>query len=266
MRPVGDVHQVFRLANPGLSRAEIARRVGINRATVRDWLDHGEAAVLSRPMRVGATKRQHHTSECGEGDRCRFSHSLDEGAYAYLLGQYLGDGCISRTTATGLGFRLRIACCNAYPNIMAECVAAIRSVVPGSRVGYIVREGDTEVYSTWFHWPCLFPQHDPGPKHTRPIELERWQREIALHHHPDGLMRGLIHSDGCRFINRVNVRGKTYEYVRYMFSNISPDILRLFLDACDQLDIRARYNDWNSISVARREAVARMDTIVGPKT
>ena len=29
--------------------------------------------------------------------------------------------------------------------------------------------------STSKHWPCLFPQHGPGRKHTRKIELEQWQ-------------------------------------------------------------------------------------------
>jgi hypothetical protein len=28
------------------------------------------------------------------------------------------------------------------------------------------------------HWPCLFPQRGPGPKHTRKIELEEWQAII----------------------------------------------------------------------------------------
>jgi hypothetical protein len=54
--------------------------------------------------------------------QCR--SDVDEPAYAYLLGQYLGDGCISQ--ARRHVFRLRIATCDDYPEIRAECEADIR--------------------------------------------------------------------------------------------------------------------------------------------
>ena len=43
------------------------------------------------------------------------------------------------------------------------------------------------------------------------------------------------------------------------------DILRLCGEALDQLGVAWRYSRRNSISVARREAVARLDEFVGPK-
>jgi hypothetical protein len=265
MRPASDVHEVFRLADQGLSRAEIARRVGIARATVRDWLDHGKEAVVNRPMRTGAFGHARQMQTCP--DECAFLLSLDERAYSYLLGQYLGDGCISRTTTGGSGFRLRVVCCNAYPNIMDECAAAMRVTAPGVQVRYIPRQGCTEVYSTWPHWPCLFPQHGPGMKHTRKIALTMWQRHIALESHPDQFVRGLIHSDGCRHINRVTgANGSRYEYTRYTFSNRSVDIRQLFADACKKLGIEARQMNAFNISVARRASVERLDEIVGPKS
>jgi hypothetical protein len=57
-----------------------------------------------------------------------------------------------------------------------------------------------------------------------------------------------------------------YKYVRYPFTNKSIDIQQLFLEACSQLGIAARRNNRHSVSVARREAVERMDAIVGPKS
>lgn len=257
MRSDADVYRVFRLAVQGLSKAEIARRVGISRATVRDWLSAGHATVLNRPMRVARTPR----APCD--GRCKRMEGLDEPAYAYLLGQYLGDGCISQI---GRGFRLRITCCDAYPGIMAETAESIRRVVPQASVGFVAKVGCTEVYATWLHWPCLFPQHGEGAKHRRDVALVPWQRTIAVDRHPGQLLRGLVHSDGCRCINRVRVRGRTYEYIRYLFTNLSPDIRDLFLEACAQLDIDARPNTPISISVARRAAVERLDAIVGPKT
>lgn len=116
------------------------------------------------------------------------------------------------------------------------------------------------VSSYWKHWPCLFPQQGPGPKHSRPIRLERWQDEI-VREHPEAFLRGLIHSDGCRAANRV--RGRTY--LRYMFCNHSGDILRLFERACGDAGITCTRPSWRTVSVARAADTARMDGFVGPK-
>ncbi len=121
-----------------------------------------------------------------------------------------------------------------------------------------------EVNSFSKHWPHLLPQHGPGVKHKRKIALQAWQDEI-VERFPGRLLRGLIHSDGCRVTNRIKHPKKTYEYPRYMFSNRSHDIQGIFCDACDRLGIAWRQDGpWN-ISVARREAVAIMDRHVGPK-
>lgn len=50
-----------------------------------------------------------------------------------------------------------------------------------------------------------------------------------------------------------------------MFGNESADILRLCGEALDRLGVAWRYSRRNSISVARREAVARLDEFVGAK-
>jgi hypothetical protein len=54
--------------------------------------------------------------------------------------------------------------------------------------------------------------------------------------------------------------------VRYLFTNMSPDIRDLYLEACRRLGIDARPSNRITISVARREAVQRMEALVGPKT
>lgn len=113
-------------------------------------------------------------------------------------------------------------------------------------------------------WPCLFPQHGPGMKHTRRIRLADWQRELC-DRHVRVLLRGLIHSDGCRHSNRVRVGGREYEYPRYTFSNASGDIRGIFCDACDMLGVEWRRMNARNISVARRESVAVLDRFVGPK-
>ncbi len=54
-------------------------------------------------------------------------------------------------------------------------------------------------------------------------------------------------------------------YPRYLFDNQSRDILRLCGESLDQLGVAWRSSRPNTISVARREAVARLDEFVGPK-
>jgi hypothetical protein len=135
-------------------------------------------------------------------------------------------------------------------------------------VHLVHRQGCTIVGCITRQWLHLFPQHGPGRKHTRPIVLEPWQVEL-VQQDPRPLIRGLIHSDGCRVTNwterRVGGTTKRYTYPRYFFSNASDDIRRIFTDALDQLGIAWRQSNPRNISIARREAVAALDEFVGPK-
>jgi hypothetical protein len=143
-----------------------------------------------------------------------------------------------------------------------DCAAAIADVRPSARVGFVKQVGCIEVSAYWKHWPCLFPQHGPGRKHERKIALSGWQRRIA-DRHPERLLRGLIHSDGCRVSNRILDK---YEYPRYQFTNHSPDIRAVFCAACDRARIPWRQSNAVTISVSRRQAVATMDEFIGPKS
>jgi hypothetical protein len=150
---------------------------------------------------------------------------------------------------------------------MSEIETAIQ-VVRESTPGRVKRANSARlvgVQSYWNHWPCLFPQHGPGMKHTRPIVLSPWQQKI-VDAHPWALIRGLIHSDGCRSINKIVTRGKPYSYPRYFFANESSDILAIMGRTLDDVGVEWRFNRPNSISIARRDAVALMDLHVGPKT
>ncbi|MEA2167260.1 MAG: hypothetical protein QOF76_560, partial [Solirubrobacteraceae bacterium] len=109
------------------------------------------------------------------------------------------------------------------------------------------------------HLPCLLPQHGPGKKHTREIRLELWQEGVVAEH-PWLLLRGLIQSDGCRFINRT---GK-YAYPSYDFSNLSTGIKEIFADACARVGAECRPYK-RGVRINAREAVAAFDVHVGPK-
>ncbi|WP_236003944.1 hypothetical protein [Nonomuraea antri] len=164
----------------------------------------------------------------GRGRACPRCHGrpLDDVAYAHLLGLYLGDGHIVRCRNDV--FQLSLFCGDAYPGLIEEAAAVMAGVMPASSVSRRRRRGCTEVKSYSTHWPCLFPQHGPGMKHTREIKLADWQP-------------------------------------RYMFKNESADILALCGQGLDLLGVAWRYNNRNELSVARREAVELLDAHVGAK-
>lgn len=233
----------------GLSRAEAARRSGVPRATLRSWIPPGINTVIAR--------REESTHCDGACERVR---RVPRAEYAYLLGLYLGDGCLTchrRNT-----YRLRIALDVRYPSIIEECESAMAGVLP-NKVGRVACPGCVSVNAYSKHWPCLFPQHAPGPKHMRPIVLEPWQERIGLEEHPRLLLRGLIHSDGYRGTNRI--KAGVYSYPRYMFSNRSADIRDIFTAACHRIGIHPTQCGGWQLSVARRNDVALMDSFIGPK-
>jgi hypothetical protein len=96
--------------------------------------------------------------------------------------------------------------CGAYPVLIAECRASVASTGLARRVR---AQSDharrcVRVVADSKRWPEAFPQHGPGRKHERRIELAGWQREI-VDRFPREFLRGL-HSDGCRTVNRFTTR------------------------------------------------------------
>ena len=190
--------------------------------------------------------------------------ALDEPAYALLLGWYLGDGSIARARR-GV-FTLQIVNDERYAELNQEIAETIKRVKPNASPCLRGGGGAIRVEARWKHWPCVFPQHGPGRKHLRKIELEGWQREIVAKY-PEQLVRGLFHSDGCRFVNWASKPdGRRYHYVRYMFSNESADIRNILTETLDLLGINWRQPRRNAIAVSRKEAVAALDVFVGPKS
>jgi hypothetical protein len=262
MRTAREVESVLALAAEGLNHCEISRCTGIPRTTVRNWVTGTRMPGV--PVRQAAGVA---CSACGHAPH-DFA-ALPGVEYAYLLGLYLGDGTIS-AHRRGV-FVLRIALDAKYPRIIEGCEAAMAAVLPQNKVYSATRLWNgrpscVEVGASSKQWPCLFPQRGPGMKHTRPIFLAEWQEAICMEH-TEPFLRGLIHSDGCRAINTVTSRhGKTYSYPRYQFTNASCDIRDIFYAACRHIGVEARRMNARTISIAKREHVARLDEFIGPKT
>jgi hypothetical protein len=57
-----------------------------------------------------------------------------------------------------------------------------------------------------------------------------------------------------------------YRYVRYFFSNLSADIRQIFSAHCALLGIRVTQSNTRNLSISRRDSVAVLEQIVGPKS
>jgi hypothetical protein len=252
-RTQAEFESAMTLMQAAYSDSEIERLTGIPRGTVSAWR---QGRGLTYHRRLATARPSWRPSE--------------PRAYCYLLGVYLGDGCIrvlpSRAAA------LVVSLDSSYPRIVAEVEAAMPSVFPGTRVSRLTRMAGSVIALQMYHpaLPYAFPQHGPGRKHTRPILLTAWQRKLT-ETDPGCLIRGLIHSDGCRTINRFKTklpsgRVAEYSYPRYFFSNLSADIREIFCNHCDLLGVRWTQSNSRNISVSHRPSVSRLDEFVGPKS
>lgn len=246
------------LLREGMPNHQVAEKLGVPLGTVSWWLH-----VERKANGILVTRQSHNCPLC-------LSRPMDYPAYSYLLGLYLGDGHI--TSRGSRQNHLSIYCADDWPGLIDEAERTMQKVLTGASTGRRAKVGCTEVKSYSRHWPCLFPQHGPGMKHQRRIALQGWQQRI-VDAQPWPFIRGLIHSDGCRFTNwttrMVGGRQKRYEYPRYYFTNKSDDVRRLFTDALDAVGVQwttlARGSDPYNVSVARRASVELMDEHVGPK-
>ncbi|MFB7027361.1 MULTISPECIES: helix-turn-helix domain-containing protein [unclassified Streptomyces] len=255
-----DVRQrALTLLRGGAKNADVARELNVPAGTVSYWKHLDRAKRGECPGRPDP--------KCPRCD----GRDLDEAAYAYLFGLYLGDGHISHYSGHRVP-NLMITLDDARPGIQDEAEAVMRRVFPDNATCRVRKKGchNLKVYS--LHLVCLFPQHGPGKKHERAIVLEHWQQAI-VDAHPWEFVRGLVHSDGCRITNWttrvVNGERKRYEYPRYFFTNVSDDIRQLYTDTLDRLGVEwtrcSRGGRPYNVSVARRASVALMDLHVGPK-
>jgi hypothetical protein len=247
MRSFEEYRAAVSLIESGLNDCEIERALGVPRRTVLDWR-HGRRKASAPPPACP-----------GDHDYALFSTR----SYAYLLGAYLGDGHISRSKRS---FVLRITLDSAYPQVIGAVAEAMEAVWPAARTFRVLRPsgGCVDLGMRSRHWPCLFPQHGAGRKHERAIELADWQQH-AVDAHPEAFLRGLVHSDGCRFVARDRSGGKIHDYVRYSFSNRSEHIKALFTETCDVLGIHWTRAGSREIAIARRADVRRLDEFIGPK-
>lgn len=83
-----EIADVVRLIERGMTDRDIARGTGIPAETIRAWR-RGRVPERARRALAGVAS----CANCGGG--VHDTSALPRAAYAYLLGLYLGDGCIA---------------------------------------------------------------------------------------------------------------------------------------------------------------------------
>lgn len=274
MRDYSEYRKILNLWEEGRNKSEIELFTGIPRSTIRDCIKRfGTLKALDAWI---ATETQPMLIQKLRGELAGNYADLRH-AYAYIFGLYLGDGNLSLVRKT---LRLRITLDAKYPNIIQKCVIDLQTILPDNQIGLVHRLHNgqpscIDVSAFYKQWDLLLPQHGTGEKHNRPIVLEAWQHAI-VEQYPLEFFRGLYHSDGSRFMNRVNVAGKDYEYPRYQFTNASEDIIRLFCATCDRIGVAwtrklrrarsAKHVDNIDIYISKRPDVAYLDNVIGAKS
>jgi hypothetical protein len=77
------------LLTQGLSKSAVARQLQVSRAALRDWQTRGFEATAARRLDASAYHLGH------ELEPCPLVGAAPEADYSYLLGLYLGDGCLT---------------------------------------------------------------------------------------------------------------------------------------------------------------------------
>ena len=198
----------------------IARRLGVPRTHVRDWLHAPARGRASRALlavdATGAVRRAE--------------------SYADAARAYLGDGLhqvlVRAYRATAAHLRR-----GSTPPERPRGGAA-PALLPGrtaSALGFFPApaEGTGTRGRWWSDTTAISAACSRRPGRARSTSarcvFEPWQRTL-VEAEPWRFLRGCIRTDGCVFVNRTG----RYEYLSYEFSNLSRDIVDLFMATCER--------------------------------
>lgn len=203
-------------------------------------------------------------------DHSKWSSEQKE-SYSYILGFYLGDGCLAN--AKGRSYTIMLANQADFYVMNKELMNSLQIIFPSKKVAFYKRPASNccDIKLTAINLGELFP-HGKGTKHTRKIELTDWQWEIVFAY-PQKFIKGLIQSDGCRFSPRFK---ECPTYIIYQFSNCSEDIHKILQNVSDRIGLsytfrsakrRIKDNHAQSYmtSFNKKKDVETLDSFIGPK-
>lgn len=209
--------QVMQLLAEGYKICEISKITGINRSSISNWkLRNGRQSSISHI---------HHSISDIDPipdiiDMLGSFSAQDRLDYSYLLGLYIGDGCIyelKKTCKLTITLDKRYDSLNEYTcEVFSRFFNKSPYVFDRSTCG---RGNAIDIIHHSKKLPYFFPQHGRGRKHNRPIILTKWQTDIV---DPVSILKGLIMSDGSIYFDRQS------NDTKINFTNKSHDIIGIF--------------------------------------
>ena len=227
----------------GKNKSQLEKEYNIPRSTIRYWIDNKDTIFIpkttDKPLELIIEEIKNKKEQ-----------------YNYILGLYLGDGCISTHK---MSYKLRIPQDNKYPKSIINIKNILNSFFPNNT--FICNPNGCTVIGIYDkNLPLYFPQHGGGKKHDRPIILSDYQRDNIDYLN---LMSGLWMSDGSYYLAQ-----KKYEC--YNFTNKSTDIISLFEECLNNFKIayrkRIKKNGVWIIEITKKSEVLKMKDLVGIKS
>lgn len=229
MRTYQEYIKVKELAEKGLNKCQISRETKIPRATIKTWLLRGfcNKAYDKNGLKIGRYE---------ELNPAKILESEEaQKAYSHILAVYLSDGHIIKMPHKEKLYKISLYNDIKYPLNTKEWADNLQKILTKNRVLVYQRNGYNMkiVISYNQNLLLLFPQHGPGEKYTRKLELADWQKKI-IQKYPEQFIRGCIQSDGCIYWQVIG----NHSYKRYNYVNKSSDIMDFFLFACECVGIK----------------------------
>jgi DNA-binding transcriptional regulator WhiA len=236
------IQKVLEDYNSGKNKSQLEKEYNISRSTIRYWIDNKDSIFI--PKTTDKTL-----------DVIIQEIKNNKETYNYILGLYLGDGCISPHK---MSYKLRITQDNKYPKSIIDIKNILNSFFPNNTFTCNPK-GCTVIGIYDKNLPLYFPQHAPGKKHDRKIKLADYQRDNLDY---ENLMKGLWVSDGSYYLAQ-----KKYEC--YNFTNKSTDIISLFEECLNSFNIayrkRMKKNGVWILEITKKSEVSKMKDLIGVK-
>jgi hypothetical protein len=216
------------------------------------------------------SKKDPNIFDLGHLDHTQWSIDQKQ-AYSYILGFYLGDGCLYNTK--GRSYTMMIANQADFYEMNLEISRSLSVLFPNKKVTFYKKPTSNcfDIKLTALNLHEIFP-HGKGTKHSRKISLTNWQKKI-IEEFPQKCIKGLLQSDGTRYAADF----KRYPHrIVYQFSNCSLDIHHILHELVKMEEIEYTFRQLKSkkssihadafvTSFYKRSAVNILDTFIGPK-
>lgn len=270
--------------NDGKSMNDISKEFGVSLTSIRYWCkkfslqsQYGNFKEVNnktkKSYKKGGFKNLKIEVDESHLDYNNWSEQQEE-AYSYLLGFYLGDGClqhdIKRKTRS---YTFMISNQRSFTRMNQEIVHALQILFPNKTVKFYNRKKSDciNIKLTAINLNLLFP-HGRGLKHTRKIELANWQEKM-IEKYPKEFIKGIIESDGCRFAPR---KKQCPSYIIYQFTNCSLDIHLLLQKFAKQIGLNFTFRERKNIKLKYRtpayltcfndkKSFEILESFIGPK-